>query len=196
MDSDSISMAVRAAASQSFWGPEGMGGAGCLLLAAFQVGEPSVVKLGDANEGQNVLSIALLVGEDFLQRDGDLGESLLVLGKSLLIVDLHGGDYFDGLGKSVQALVNRARFLGVCVVRHGEAASPVSIIASSRHRYCLSPASMFLFSLPAAQCATIEDGCSGSGTAPGGAHAIFLLPDRSEERRVGKECRCGPPPYH
>src|ERR1035441_9973790 len=154
MDSASISMAARALASHSFSGPEVMGRGGCLLLVAFQAGESSVVQFGDANEGQNVLAIALLIGEDFLQRDGDLGESPLILGESLLIVNLHGGDDFDGLGKSVQALVNRARFLGLCVIRHGEAASPVSIIASTHDRNCLSPASKFSLSLPAPQCAT------------------------------------------
>ena len=66
MDSDSISMAVRAAASQSFWGPEVMGRVGRLLLVAFQVGEAPVVKLGDANEGHNALATSLLVGPDFL----------------------------------------------------------------------------------------------------------------------------------
>jgi hypothetical protein len=91
---------------------------GWLRLIAFQAGKALVMDLRDADKGADVLAILLL-------GFGDLGEPL---SEFLVVVDVHGSYEFQGLIDGFQSLINGARF-GVCVVCHGEAASPASIIA-------------------------------------------------------------------
>jgi hypothetical protein len=55
-----------------------------LLLWAFEVLHAALVALGDEREP--------------FQAAEDFGESFLVGGESALVVALHGGDDFDGLG--------------------------------------------------------------------------------------------------
>jgi hypothetical protein len=53
-------MAARAAASQSFSGPEVIGSAAGLLLLIFQAGEALVMDLRDADQGADVFAVLFL----------------------------------------------------------------------------------------------------------------------------------------